>query len=188
MTNHLLMGIFLLFALLILSAGCSEPPVKKPVVTVSDISLADVSFQTMTVNATITIFNPNPVGATLSRVTFDVYYFDESGHYLGHGEQKNINVKENGNTSVVIPVTIGTVPAVQAVGSLVKNGDIILRVNGTAAVDIKVTDYEIPFEESRKFQASEFAGLVPEVSVAGTSVNVMEKLGQAQDILHALTG
>lgn len=182
-------AVFVLFCLFILIAGCStEPPLKKPGVTVTDIALSDVSLRTMTVNATVNIHNPNPVGATLSRVAFDVWYDDDGRHYLGHGEQAGIAVRENGNTTTVIPVKIGTLPAVQAAGSLVKNGAITIRVNGTASVDLKVVQYDVPFEETRSFEAGEFAGLVPDVSLAGTSVNVPEKLEQARDLLSAFTG
>jgi len=158
-------------------------PLKKPTVAVSDISLVDVSLQTMTVNTTVIISNPNPVGAHLNKVAFDVWYRDDADHYLGHGEQAGIDVKENGNTSATIPVKIGTLPALQAVGSLVQNGNITVRVNGSAFIDLKVSSYEVPFEESREFPLSDFEGLVPV-----SSINLTEKAEQARDILHALTG
>ena len=183
MKYPVLSGVFFLFALFILLAGCTEPPVKQPTVTVSNIALSDVSLQTMTVNTTVIVGNPNPVGARLNRVAFDVWYRDDADHYLGHGEQTGIDVKENGNTTLTIPVKIGTIPAIQAVGSLVRNGDVTLRVNGSAFIDLKVTSYELPFEQSRDFQASEFEGLVPV-----SSINVTEKLEQARGLLNALSG
>lgn len=183
MKYPVLSGVFFLFALFILLAGCTEPPVKQPTVTVSNIALSDVSLQTMTVNTTVIVGNPNPVGARLNRVAFDVWYRDDADHYLGHGEQTGIDVKENGNTTLTIPVKIGTIPAIQAVGSLVRNGDVTLRVNGSAFIDLKVMSYELPFEQSRDFQASEFEGLVPV-----SSINVTEKLEQARGLLNALSG
>lgn len=188
MKKYLLSGIFLLFAVFILTAGCTEPPVKEPVVSVTDIALSDVSLQTMTVNTTVNIYNPNPVGATLNKVAFDVYYLDDTSHYLGHGEQTGITVKENGNTTVTIPVKIGNIQALQAVGSLVRKGSIVLRVNGSAFIDLKVYSYELPFERSRQFEATQFSSLLPELSVGGTTINITEGLGQARDILDTLSG
>ena len=184
----LLYGVFLLFALFILSAGCMESPVKEPTITVDHIALSDVSLQTLTVNTTVTIYNPNPVGATLSKVMFDVYSVDETEHYLGHGEQTGIVVKENGNTTFTIPVKIGSVPALQATGSLVRKGSLVLKVNGSAFVDIRVKSYELPFERSREFYSSEFTNLLPAISLAGTSINITEGLAQARGILDALSG
>ena len=170
-------GIFLVFVLIILTAGCTQPALKDPVVTVGEISLSDVSLQAMTVNTTVNIFNPNPVGADLKKIGFDVWYLDDSLHYLGHGEQFNITVKENGNTSLTIPVKIGTVQAAQGVGSLIRKGSLQVRVNGSAVIDLKLTSYEKPFEQTREFQRSEFENLLP-ATIPGTDINVSEGIEQ----------
>jgi len=187
MKPHLLYGVFLIFAFFILCAGCTESPLKEPTITVDDIALSDVSLQTLTVNTTVTIYNPNLIGATLNKVAFDVYSVDDTEHYLGHGEQTGIVVKERGNTSFVIPVKIGSVPALQATGSLLRKGSLVMKVKGSAFLDIKVTSYELPFERSREFHSSEFTNLLPEVSLAGTSINITEGLAQARGILDALS-
>jgi len=185
MRTHLLSGILLLFFLCLLFAGCStEAPVKQPVVTVTDVTLSDVSLRTLTVNTTVNIFNPNPVGADLKRTAFDLYYVaGGSARYLGHGELKGFRVRESGNTSVTIPVKIGTVPAAQAVGTLVKDGSLTVKVNGTAAIDLNVISYDLPFEQERVFYAEAFTSLVPEISVAGISVNTSDAINQGRGIL-----
>jgi LEA14-like dessication related protein len=141
----------------------------------------------MTVNTTVVIDNPNPLGATLDKVAFDVYYVDDIEHYLGHGEQANIVIQENGNTTVAIPVKIGNVQALQAVASLIQKGSITLKVNGSAFVDLKALSYELPFERSQVFQSDEFTNLLPEVSVAGTSINITEGLERARGLLDTLS-
>jgi len=165
------------FVIVLLTAGCSGPVLKEPVVTMGNISLSDVSLQTMTVNTTVNILNPNPVGAEIRKVTFDVWYLDDTQHYLGHGEQSGFAVKENGNTSVTVPVRIGTAQAAQGVGSLVRNGSLRIRVNGSAVIDLGVTTYEKPFEQDRVFQASEFTGLLP-ATIPGTDISVSEGIQQ----------
>ena len=187
MRTYILPGIFVLFTLLILFAGCTEPPVREPVVTVTDIGLSDVSLRTLTVNTTVTIYNPNPIGARVSKAAFDIYYLDDTAHYLGHGEQTNIVVRENGNTSVTVPVQIGTVPALQAVGTLLRKGTITVKVNGSAFVDLKAFTYELPFEQRREFRSDEFTNLVPEVSLAGTTINVSKGLDIARGILGSIS-
>ena len=187
MQKYMLSGIFLLIALFIILAGCTEPPVREPVVTVTDISLSDVSLTTMTVNTTVNIANPNPVGAHVNKVAFDIYYLDDTGHYLGHGESSDIQVRESGNTTVTIPVTIGNVPALQAMGTLVKSGAVTVKVNGSASIDLKAFSYDLPFGQSRVFHASEFSNLVPEISVGGTTLNVTEGLGLARGILDSVS-
>ncbi len=150
-------GIFILIAVFIFIAGCTEPPIKEPVVTVSDIGLSEVTFQSMTVNATVVIFNPNPIGAKLNKVAFDVYYLDDTPNFLGHGEQTDIDVISSGNTTVTIPVTIENIQAIRAAATLVRKGSLTLTVNGSALIDVRVTSFEKRFEYSREFQLRDFA-------------------------------
>ena len=156
MKRLILPCIFILFAVFILSAACTEPPIKDPTVSVSDIELSDVTLQTMKVNATVVIFNPNPIGAKLNKVAFDVYYLDDTPNFLGHGEQTDIDVISSGNTTVTIPVTIGNIQAIRAAATLVRKGSLTLSVNGSAFIDVRVTSFEKRFEQSREFHLRDF--------------------------------
>ncbi len=181
-----LYGVFFIVAIFLLTAGCTQPALKDPVVTAGEISLSDVSLQAMTVNTTVNIFNPNPVGADLKKIGFDVWYLDDIPHYLGHGEQSNISVKENGNTSITIPVKIGTVQAAQGVGSLVRKGSLLVQVNGSAVIDLRLTTYEKPFEQTREFRRSEFESLLP-ATIPGTDINVTEGIEQLGGLLGSIS-
>jgi LEA14-like dessication related protein len=183
MKHNVPVGIVILLAIFALSSGCMEPPVKDPTVSVSNIALSDVSLQTMTVNATVSIYNPNPVGAKLKKVAFDVYYLDDTQNYLGHGEKANIMVKENGNTTVFIPVTIENVQAVNAIGSLIRKGSIMLNVNGSAVIDIKVTSFEKRFEQNQEFLVSDFESLLPVTTIPGSGINVTNGIQQLGGLL-----
>jgi LEA14-like dessication related protein len=187
MNPRILSGICIILTLVLFSSGCTEPPIKEPTVTVGDIALSDVSLQAMTVNTTVNIYNPNPVGAKLNKLAFDVYYLTDTRNYLGHGEKSNIEVKENGNTTVTIPVTIGNVQAVNAVGSLIQKGSIMLNINGSAFIDVKVTSYEKRFEQSRVFQASEFESLIPMSTIPATDISVSEGIQQIGGLLGSVT-
>lgn len=184
--KHLeIFGIFFLLTMIILTCGCMEPPIKEPTITVSDISLSDVSLQTITVKTTVVIFNPNPVGAKLNKIAFDVYYLDDSLKYLGHGEQSDIELINNGNTTVTIPVTIGNVPAINAIETMVRKGSLTLNVKGSAFIDVKVTSFEMPFEQSKEFQAHEFASLLPVNTIPGTNINIKDSLQKLGGLLNS---
>lgn len=177
--------IFIIFFIFLLTCGCSsEPPIKQPTVTVSEIALSDVSLQKLVVNTTVLVNNPNPVGANLNKVVFDVYYLDGTPRYLGHGEKYEVDIRQNGNTSLTIPVTISNLQALKAIGTLAQKGSITLRVNGSAFIDMAVTEYEVPFAQEKEFAASEFDAYLPVSAIA--SINVTEKVGQIKDILSTL--
>jgi LEA14-like dessication related protein len=182
------LSVFLVaIAIIILAAGCTQPALKDPVVTIGNITLSDVSLRTMTVNTTVNIFNPNPVEADLRKIAFDVWYITDTPHYLGHGEQSGVTVKENGNTSITIPVRIGTIEAAQGVGSLIQKRSLQIRVNGSAVIDLRLTSYEKPFEQTRTFSVSEFEGLIPISIIPGTNISVAEGMQQLGDLLNAVS-
>jgi len=187
MKPRILSCLLVIFVIVLLTAGCTQPALKDPVVTVGNITLSDVSLQAMTVNTTVNIFNPNPVGADLKKVAFDVWYVDDSPRYLGHGEQSGLTVKENGNTSITIPVKIGTVQAAQGIGSLIQRGTILIRVNGSAAIDLKLTTYDKPFEQTREFSVSEFEGLIPVKTIPGTDISVSEGIQKLGGLLGSVS-
>jgi LEA14-like dessication related protein len=178
---------FILIAFFVSISGCMEPPIKEPTVSVGEIELADISLQKMTVNTTVLIHNPNPVGAKLNKVVFDIYYLDDTPEYLGHGERSDIAIKENGNTTVAIPVTVGNIQALKALGTMARKGSLNLTVNGSAFVDVKVTSFEMKFKEQKEFQARDFEGYLPVSSLTGSPVNVTEKLGQLRGLLSAVS-
>lgn len=169
-------------------AGCMEPPIKEPSVSVSDIAVSEVTLQTITVNTTVIISNPNPVEAKLNKVAFDLYYLDDTRTFLGHGEQSNIAMIKDGNTTVTIPVTIGNILALKALGLLVREGSITLNVNGSAFIDVKATSFEKQFEQSKQFRARDFESFLPVTTIPGTSINVTEKLQQLRGLWNSFSG
>ena len=175
----------LLFALFIVCAGCMEPPIKEPTASVSDIAFSDISLKTMKVNTTVIIHNPNPIGAKLNKVAFDVYYLDDIPAYLGHGEQTNISVVQNGNTTVIIPVAVENIQALNALGSLLRKGSITLIVNGSAFIDVKVTSFEKRFEQNKTFLAGDLG--LPQNPIPGTSVNITDAVRQLGGLLDAVS-
>jgi len=144
--------LFPLLALLFLGffSGCSAPQLRAPNVTVKDVTFESVSLQTLNLGVQLQVENPNPVGITLSRVTFDVYYETGSGReYLGHGEQENLTFPKNETVVYTIPVEIDNLQAVKAIPVLVRDRSLPVVVAGTATVDLKITTVDIPFEKQK---------------------------------------
>jgi hypothetical protein len=118
----------------------------------------------------------------------DLYYLDDTQNFLGHGEQSNINIVKDGNTTVTVPVTIGKIQALKALGSLVQKGSITLYVTGLASIGVKVTSFEKPFEQKKEFRARDFESLLPVTTILGTSINITEKLQQLRGMVDAVRG
>lgn len=143
------LALFLIAAAVAVS-GCAEA-LQKPTVSVSDITVRGITPQTLDLDAHVIIDNPNPVGANLTKIAFDLYYLENGqSKYLGHGEKYNVEVRSQGQTTVIVPVVIDNQQAVGAVIEAARRGAVTIRASGSAFLDLKVTTFEIPFEESRQ--------------------------------------
>jgi LEA14-like dessication related protein len=130
-----------------LLGGCSTP-LKEPTVTVTDLSMEEISLTSLTVLARVQVINPNPVGITIANLSFDLFYETKDGeNYLGHGGRENLVIPKDSTSSFDIPVKIGSLQALQALGVALEDRSITLVMRGTAAVDLKVTTVKIPFEK-----------------------------------------
>lgn len=127
-------------------SGCFGKLIAKPTVTIDGVSVKDFTLQKLDLDVRVTIYNPNPIGITLRKIVFDIYYLDGQPKYLGHGEKKNIGIRSEGKTTVTIPVEVSNSRLIDALLKA-RKGEIKLKVNGSVYLDLKVTTFEIPFEE-----------------------------------------
>ncbi len=141
------LGVFLLCLGCTLLSGCSTP-LAEPTVTVTDLSMQEISLTSLTVLAQVQVKNPNPVGITIANLSFDLFYMTGEGEqYLGHGGRENLVIPKDSTTSFDIPVKVGSLQALQALGVALEDRSLTLVVRGTAAVDLKLTTVKIPFEK-----------------------------------------
>lgn len=118
-------------------------------VDIVGISLKDISLTTLTVNVTVSVHNPNPVGAVLHRIAY-VIYFEEDGKWVQLGRadsSEDVMIKSNSSTSFDI---INKIEILSAIGALYQaynqGGSATLKVTGSAWVGIGPVSTEVPFE------------------------------------------
>lgn len=142
-------AVILLTIALLCSAGCAAPPLEKPTVTVDGIGIESVTPARTDLSLRLIVENPNPIGATLTRLSFDVYFLDaEQAVDLAHGEQEGIEIRPDGETNVTVPVTVDNAPLVRAFLRGLQDGAITLRVNGSATLDYGIATFEVPFSRT----------------------------------------
>jgi len=118
-------------------------------VDIVGISLKDISLTTLTVDVTVSVHNPNPVGAVLHRIAY-VIYFEEDGDWIQLGRadrSEDVMIKANSSTNFDI---INKIEILSAIGVLYQaynqGGSATLKVTGSAWVGIGPVSTEVPFE------------------------------------------
>ena len=142
-------AILLMVVLLCSAAGCAAPPLKEPTVAVGGVEVEKITWGSTNLTLRLIVDNPNPIGATLARVSFDVFFLDDGrAVYLAHGEQEGIRIRPDGETTVAIPVTVDNPPLVQALLRTLQDGTIVLRVDGSGTLDYGIATFEVPFNRT----------------------------------------
>lgn len=139
-------SIIIVFILSIMTLGC----IKKPAVEVSGIALRDVSLTGTTVDVGLVINNTNPIGATLDKITYDVYLVNGEQVFLGHGEKvEKIHIRANGQTTVTMPTEISNTGIISALYLGISGKERPkLKVVGSVSLNLKLFSIEVPFEET----------------------------------------
>ncbi len=140
-------GFLLLICIAALAAaGCTAPLYQRPTIAVDGIAVENVSLSSIDLVLRLTITNPNPVGATLENISFDIYFLEDGRQqFLAHGERGGFTIRPDGDTTIAIPVTVDNLGLVAAFLRLVQDGAVTFRVNGSGTFDFGITTFDVPF-------------------------------------------
>ncbi|MGB7001532.1 MAG: LEA type 2 family protein [Halobacteriota archaeon] len=150
MKRSSLIAISIIVIIIILSA-MSLGTIKKPTVDVSDIALRDVSLTGTTIDVGLVIDNTNPIGATLDKITYDVYLVNGEEILIAHGEkEEKIPVSANDQTTVIIPTEVSNIGIIKAIYQSISGEERPkLKVAGSVSLNLKLFSIDVPFEETR---------------------------------------
>lgn len=145
-----LVAISIIVIIIILSV-MSLGSIKKPTVDVRDIALRDVSLTGTTIDVGLVIDNTNPIGATLDKITYDVYLVNGEEIFIAHGEkEENIPISANDQTTVIIPTKVSNVGIIKAIYQGISSEERPkLKVAGSVSLNLKLFSIDVPFEETR---------------------------------------
>lgn len=134
----------LLTTVALLLSGCGML-IQNPKIEVKNVALESLDFSNIGLLVTLGIDNPNPVSINLKSINFDVYYQKgDEWVLLSHGVRGSFGIKP-GLNEVTVPVSIKTSALPGAVVGALVQGEVTLRIQGTATLDFFGVAPEIPF-------------------------------------------
>lgn len=151
----MVVGVALLALVVGLGWGCravqERVEAAKPRVEVSGARLRSISPTSMLVEAQATVDNPNPIGAHIESVTYDIFFRrGEVWVVLGRGEKRDFQIRPQGSTALELPVTVDNLALVQALATALAQGGVVpIKISGTVRVKVGPTAFTIPFEQER---------------------------------------
>ncbi len=146
--THLVLIFILILTTITLTSGCLGTKAREPTIELSEINIKEISFGITTLEAEAILNNPNPMGANLDRITYDLYFLngEDDWEFLASGAQEDISIEANGNTTLYMPLRIDNMQALVAAFMGFHRESMTFKVNGSAFFDLKIISYEVPFE------------------------------------------
>jgi LEA14-like dessication related protein len=120
---------------------------------ITGIALREISLSSLEMDVTVRVQNPNPIGAVVDQITYDIYFQqNDDWVYLGRGDRSEdavIGSHDVVNLTVTHEVsTISTI--LMILGASGQNGDIALRVIGSVWLKIGPLTIEAPIDQIKQ--------------------------------------
>ena len=118
---------------------------KEPIIAIHNVALRSFSLQDLTLDVSLNVDNPNPVGISAKSLSFDLFYKDRNEWvYLSHGERARFKISTI-NNRVIIPLTASNAALFTALVGMVAKGEITIRISGIAMPDFLLFAPKVPF-------------------------------------------
>ncbi|MDR2855935.1 MAG: LEA type 2 family protein [Methanomicrobiales archaeon] len=154
MKKSIIAAVFIVFLLLLVFFPLGNMVIRnEPIIEVQSVKITEITWSTMGFDVILAITNPYPIEVTVTELTYTITT-ENSGDLLvlatgtreGMGDLK---VAGSSITDILIPAQMYNNEAMAAGIEFLTQGGIDIIVSGSAKVDLKVFQPEIPF--SKKF-------------------------------------
>ncbi len=137
----------------------------EPLVTIKEVKIRGLHLSSIDFDVILRIENPNPFGATVREFPFTVFF--RSGNQekeIASGETVKMDIPASNSIEITVPLTSHDLALFEGFVSLIRRGNIQLKIQGTAIIDhiigwslpvtedIEITEHEIEKAVIRKIR------------------------------------
>ena len=137
------------------------PLLHKPVVTLEDARIRNISLSSLDLEVMIRVENPNPIGITLRELPFTVICSSGNrGQEIAAGNTGRVKIPAQGSTLLCIPTTSRNAALAGALATFVTRGSVQVTIQGTAIIDALLFGWSIPFTKTLPVTIAQVADAV----------------------------
>ncbi|MDZ7262226.1 MAG: LEA type 2 family protein [candidate division KSB1 bacterium] len=136
---------------LILSCAAVKELIQPPIIDFKSVNLTEFSFNHLTLDFALSIYNPNPVGASLSG--YDYSFVIEGNEFLKGDETRSITLASQGSSILHIPVTVRFKELYELFKSIENQDTVSYRLSGHFRPTGILSGFNIPFTKSGSLPA-----------------------------------
>jgi len=143
-----------------ISCATLQQLLQKPVVTFDRVDFSNVSFTESTVHFRYKITNPNPVGISIRKATYNLKLNDKQ--FLQGVFDEGITIKADGSAPLDIPLTIQYFDFFKSIQDFLTSDDVNYDLSGV----LSVGPFEIPYNKKGSFSVPK----LPQISLSGVKI------------------
>ncbi|MDM8526312.1 LEA type 2 family protein [Desulfococcaceae bacterium HSG8] len=144
---HRKTALFILSLTMMAICGCAtlQQLIQKPVVQFKDMSLKSTSFVEGDFVFRFDVKNPNPIGATIRNIVYDLRFDDKT--FIRNSLEQRVSLPANGSNTVELPVTVNYLELFQSVEDFIRSKKLAYDLSGS----IGVGPFDIPYHKKGNF-------------------------------------
>jgi LEA14-like dessication related protein len=132
----------------------------EPVVTIKGVKIRALHLSSIDFDVTLKIENPNPFGATVRELPFTVFFRSVNQEKeIARGETVKMDIPASDSIEITVPLTSHDLALFEGMVSLIKRGNIQLKIQGTAVID-HIIGWSLPVTEEIEITEHEIAEAV----------------------------
>jgi LEA14-like dessication related protein len=132
----------------------------EPVVTIKGLKIRALHLSSIDFDVTLKIENPNPFGATVRELPFTVFFRSVNQEKeIARGETVKMDIPASDSIEITVPLTSHDLALFEGMVSLIKRGNIQLKIQGTAVID-HIIGWSLPVTEEIEITEHEIAEAV----------------------------
>ena len=132
----------------------------EPVVTIKGVKIRSLHLSSVDFDVMLRIENPNPFGATVKELPFVVFFRRGTEEKeIASGQTTKMDIPASDSIEITVPLTSHDLALFEGMVSLIKRGNILLEIRGTARID-HIIGWSLPIQEEIEITEHEIAEVV----------------------------
>ena len=134
--------------------------VNEPLVTIKGVKIRALHISSIDFDVILMIENPNPFGAAIREFPFTVFFLrGNQEKEIASGETIKMDIPANNSVEITVPLASHDLALFEGILSLIRKGNIQLKIQGTAVID-HIIGWSLPVSEEIEITEHEIAEVI----------------------------
>lgn len=186
MYRKILISIMLIAVMAFCSCATLKELIKPPEVTFQNLTFSDMSLFDGTLVFIFKVSNPNPVGATIDKLSYNLKI--NNNEFINGVLDKGINLSPGGSRNVELPVRVNYLEMFESIKGFIESDDVNYDLSGAFTIG----PFDVPYHTKGDFRVPDLPEIslrsveVSDLSISGASLNFKLEMSNSNPFAVAI--